>query len=108
MSGTHIFAEDYRWGFFLIPTQIIYERVILPINSSFLDLLRTFPPAPNLQFALPYDDTFGTFDECNSQYREDNNESKSDVRDDSDDGSEVSPLSHPQRVMDFMYGVGEA
>ncbi|GJR81892.1 bifunctional epoxide hydrolase 2-like protein [Tanacetum coccineum] len=67
-----------------------------------------FTPGPNSQFALPNDETFGTFDECNSQYSNDNNESKSDVGDDSDDGSEVAAQSHSQGVMDYMNGVGDA
>ncbi|GKB02116.1 hypothetical protein Tco_0830205, partial [Tanacetum coccineum] len=68
-----------------------------------------FTPDPNSQHALPNDDTCGTFDECNSQYSDNNSESKSDVEDDSDDGSddgiEVAAQSHSQGVMDFMNGV---
>nr|GEW45237.1 putative epoxide hydrolase [Tanacetum cinerariifolium] len=49
-----------------------------------------------------------TFDECNSQYSEDNSELKSYVRDESDDGSEVGAQSHSQEVMDYMNGIGDA
>ncbi|GKD90945.1 hypothetical protein Tco_1366452 [Tanacetum coccineum] len=75
---------------------------MLPTNTSYLDLLCSFTPdTTNSQFTLPNDDTFGTFDECNSQYSEDYGESKNDVKDDYDDGSEVAAQSHSQGVMDW-------
>ncbi|GKB96905.1 MULE transposase domain-containing protein [Tanacetum coccineum] len=77
-------------------------------NTSFLDLLSSFTPDPNSQPALPNDDTFGTFDECNSQYSDNNSESNSDIGDESDDGCEVAAQSHSQGVMDFMNDVGDA
>nr|GEX65219.1 hypothetical protein [Tanacetum cinerariifolium] len=77
-------------------------------NTSFLDLLYSFTPDPNSQPVLPNDDTFGTFDECNFQYNDNNSESKSDIEDESDDGSEVAAQSHFQGVMDFMNDVGDA
>ncbi|GJS19952.1 uncharacterized protein Tco_0448584 [Tanacetum coccineum] len=77
-------------------------------NTSFLDLLSSFTPDPNSQPALPNDDTFGTFDECNSQYSDNNSESNSDIGDESDDGCEVATQSHSQGVMDFINDIGDA
>nr|GEX42832.1 hypothetical protein [Tanacetum cinerariifolium] len=77
-------------------------------NTSFLDLLYSFTPFQNSKPALPNDDTFGTLDECNLQYNDNNSESKSDIEDESDDGSEVAAQSHSQGVMDFMNDVGDA
>nr|GFA56945.1 hypothetical protein [Tanacetum cinerariifolium]GFA67761.1 hypothetical protein [Tanacetum cinerariifolium] len=77
-------------------------------NTSFLDLLSSFTPDSNSQLALPNDDAFGTFDECNSQYSDNNSKLKSDIGDESNDGSEVAAQSHSQGVINFMNDVGDA